>query len=185
MKLRFIVILITISNLLSFAKENQVGVTMSSFDGLGFTFKRDYNKDFTYQITGFPFIFNPTGGSDLDLALNIGGKLSYTIVDNTYNSSYLFTSFSYWYLDEKRVQEKLINDRIVISNNHKIERLYNIGLGLGYEQKFEKLPIILTFDGGLLFQNGSNTVFSKWIDRAGSNTSILSFGFGFTICYSL
>lgn len=172
----FIVFLAIISsNLNLIAKEQQVGVNFSSISGSGLSYHTQINKDIEITATGFLYYTGDGVSKDIDKAYLFGSELQYNLSESKDNRLFLFLGSSFWYLEKEMPRSIKINDKLINYTVLDINRIWNLGLGIGYE-----IPIMdiakFNLGIGLQYQTSSNGGASRYIDRSPNGTSFLGIG---------
>lgn len=160
------------------AKEQQAGVNLSSISGSGLSYHTQLNKNIEISATGFIYYTGDGVSRDLDKVYLFGTEVQYNLSDDSDNRLYLFLGGSFWYLEKEMPRSIKINDKLINYTVLDINRIWNVGLGLGYE-----IPImdIAKFDLGigLQYQTSGISGASRYIDRSPNGTSF--FGVGGTL----
>lgn len=175
----FIAFLIIISSGVKLcAKEQQVGINFSSISGSGLSYHTQLNKNIEFTATGFLYYTGDGVSKDIDKVYLFGSEFQYNLSDNKDNRLFLSLGSSFWYLEKEMPRSIKINDKLINYTLLDINRIWNFGLGLGYE-----VPImdIAKFDlgVGLQYQTSGIGGASRYIDRSPNGTSF--FGIGGTL----
>ena len=168
-------------------EKNRVGFTYSTLTGYGLTYLRAFDNGFSLKSQLFIYgdvdsKANKVDGQYSHLMFEIGAELQYNLVKYSSNRFYVLCGAFYNYDDES-------NSKSIYPYNYSdINRLYNIGIGFGFETLIIN-HISIALDGGYYGNIKVNTFsddnFSNNGDSAYNNTKVgFGFGFGVSLYYN-
>lgn len=158
------------------------GLKFSTYSGSGLNYTYRINKDWYWELTGAAFFLQGTDGFDQELHIIFGSELQYSFYRNGDHRIYSLIGLSTWYVERSVDITNVINDREITDTKYSINRMFNAGIGLGYETKiFEK--VFFSVDVGLQYQISEPFLIGELIDRDLLGEEFLGFGFGSSIKY--
>jgi hypothetical protein len=155
----------------------QFGGSFSTFSGGGLCIQYEMSKSHVFVFNGIPAYYTTKAPHDKKYFYIFGGEYQYNLFKNKQNRLYAVGGLSYWYLEDVWQTEELVNDRMITTRFSKVNELFNVGVGFGYEIKFLN-AFSLSANAVYQYQNSDKTHFDEIIDLSPKGTEYNGLGFG-------
>jgi hypothetical protein len=163
--------------------KHQFGLGFSSISGAGLTYQLDVSKVSSLQTNFFAYYQGEEPPDKVKLYANIGLEYQYNLFNDRETRYYLFSGASYWLIEKRDYKLGYVNDILTKLAENDLQRLYNFGLGIGYEIKFWG-HAAFSASLGLQIQKSDESNLDKLFDRNPSGTSFFGLGGGIGIRYT-
>ncbi len=163
--------------------KHQFGLGYSSISGAGLTYQLDIDKLNTLRLNFFAYYQGDEPPDKVKLYSNIGLEYQFNLFNNRSERAYFFSGMSYWLIEKRDYELGYVNDVLTKLADNELYRLYNFGLGLGYEVKFwERAAFSISL--GLQYQISEKSNLDKLFDRNPNGESFLGIGGGLGLRYT-
>ncbi|MDC1067921.1 hypothetical protein OAQ99_02040 [Candidatus Kapabacteria bacterium] len=184
MKFTILLLLLTFFSTSYSSTRNKTGITASTVSGTGVVFSHRFNKDWFLELNAFAFYNQEENKQKAELHLMSGFELQRNIWFVGKNRLYGLIGFSNWHIERTEDIIKTINDIETVNTKYDINRIFNIGLGIGWEYNlYNKLYISLST--GLQYQNSDPFQIGILIDRNPNGTTYFGPSFGLSLKFAL
>lgn len=186
---RFLILTFIITNLfcLNSSKlfaypKTQWGFAFSHINGAGISYLNQLDPYSAITINGIGFYKGDEPPYKMQTFANIGLGYQYIVTKSDLGRLFINPAISYWYLDDKNYKDVIESDKKIRITNNKINRLWNFGIGLGYEFDLNE-NFALTTNLEFLIQNSKASDNNSFIDRNPTGTYFRGVGGGLFIHY--
>ncbi len=163
--------------------KHQFGLGYSSISGAGLTYQLDIDKLNTLRLNFFAYYLGDEPPDKVKLYSNIGLEYQYNLYNNRSERAYIFSGMSYWLIEKRDYELGYVNDILTKLADNELYRLYNFGLGIGYEVKFwERAAFSISL--GLQYQMSEKSNLDKLFDRNPTGESFFGIGGGLGLRYT-
>lgn len=163
--------------------KHQFGLGFSTISGGGLTYQLDIDKINTLRLNFFAYYQGEEPPDRVKLYANIGIEYQYNLYNNRKERAYVFTGMSYWLVEKRDYEWDYINDIKTKIADNELYRLFNTGLGLGYEVKFWGRAAF-SVSLGVHFQISEESSLDKLFDRNPTGDSFIGIGGGIGLRYT-
>lgn len=162
--------------------KTQWGFAFSHINGAGISYVNQLDPYSAITINGIGFYKGDEPPYKMQTFANIGFGYQYTFLKNDLGRLFINPAISYWYLDDKNYTDVIQSDKKLRITDNKINRLWNFGVGVGYEFSLNE-NFALTTNLEFLIQNSKVSDNNSFIDRNPSGTYFRGLGGGLFIHY--
>ncbi len=163
--------------------KHQFGLGFSTISGGGLAYQLDIDKLNSLRLNFFAYYQGEEPPDKLNLYGNIGLEYQYNLFNDRTNRTYLFAGTSYWLVEKRNYEWGIIKDIKTKLHDNELTRLFNTGLGLGYEVKFWGRAAF-SVSLGLQYQISEESNLDKLFDRNPSGDSFFGVGGGIGLRYT-
>jgi hypothetical protein len=150
----------------------QAGIGYSMLSGAGINYLHEFNPDYVFKISGFMY-YEGESEPNRDIFANLGAEMQRNFYKTKNKRLYLLAGASWWNLHKKSYSTFVKNDITYEIKSSDFNRIYNIGLGSGYEYRWRKFSF--SADGGVLFKSSYNNKFRGLFNLSENNRTISPF----------
>ena len=178
-----LVLLLCLGTLEAKYPQGQMGIELSTINGSGLSYQMEIDRHSAIKFNGFAYFFgNPP--DDVDYYFTLGVNYQRNIYKSFDHRVYGFIGTSIWYIEFNDVETVVENEFEREFTVTEIDRIWNAGLGLGYEYTF-KDAVNFAFEVGLQYQASESTSVTSWIDRDPAGLSFFGIGGSFGLRFKL
>lgn len=163
--------------------KNKLGFAFSSINGAGLSYLMEIDHYSVININGFAYYTGEEPPFKIKTYGSFGVGYQYNLDKSDLGRLFINPGMSFWYLENKDytiIKEQNDIERRV--TNNKLDRIFNLGLGLGYEFDLGK-NFSLTTNLEYFTQYSKSVSFSNVIDRSPNGSNFTGFGGGLMIHY--
>lgn len=165
--------------------KHHFGIGYSMIRGGGLEYQIELNKISSLKFSFLAYYYGEEPPDDMSIYAVLGAEYQYNLFKNAKHRVFSFAAISHWHIEERDLNEYLISDLIIRERITELNRLNNIGIGLGYEYKLAKKTSI-DIQTGLYYQNSfSSDTTPAFIDRNPNGQSFFGLGAGITLKFQL
>jgi|GEM_PF-4827597 len=183
---KFVILLIVIfifqinNQVLSYPKYS-LGVGFSYLNGGGLAGLIELDNTSVISINGFVYYKGDEPPFKITTYGSFGVGYQYNLIKNDLGRLFVNSGISTWYLENRDYSMKLENDETKKVQENRLSRLFNYGIGLGYDLDISKnIHISATVD--LIKQTKNNKAYDSFVFLSNNNDHI-GFGAGLAVYY--
>lgn len=143
--------------------KHQAGLGGSFISGAGINYIYESDPDNVYKISAFMY-YQGDNSDERDIYADLGIEYQRNLIKSKYHRFYALIGGSWWNFHEKTYDSYYKNDVLIETRTSDFNRIYNFGLGAGYEYRWRRVSISL--DAGLMLQNSLNDNFSGFFNKS-------------------
>ena len=167
---------------LSAYPKHKMGAAFSSINGAGLSYLLEIDPYSAITLNGFAYYRGEEPPNKIKTYGSLGLGYQYNLHKSDLGRLFLNPAMSFWYLESKDYYFVKLNDEVFNITNNKLNRIYNIGIGLGYEFDLgKKFSLITNLEYFTQYSEAIN--FSNVIDRSPNGNNFTGFGGGLMIHY--
>lgn len=184
----YIVVMISLS-IYSFAgvryPKHQAGIGYSMISGAGIEYQIELNMKSALKTNFIAYYYGDKPPDAMNIYDVFGLEYQYNVYKKDKSRVYIFLGGSYWHLEDRTIEVFQSNDLIIEKRKTKMDRIWNFGIGPGYEFNISG-NVVISAQVGLQYQI-SNEVdhISSFIDRNPGGTSFIGVGGGVSLRFKL
>lgn len=141
------------------------------------------DKFWYLEVNGFVYFEGEDPSKELTTHLMAGGELQRSFYHIDKNRLYGFIGLSHWYIDKATTLTRFVDVREVEYTKHEINRIFNFGIGAGWEFQFTE-DFYFSLSAGLQYQLSEPYLIGDLIDRNPLGTDFIGLGLGLSLKYA-
>jgi hypothetical protein len=162
--------------------KSKMGAAFSSINGAGLSYLMELDNYSAVTINGFAYYRGEEPPNKIKTYGSVGVGYQYNLHKSDLGRLFLNPGMSFWYLESKDYYYVKLNDEVYNITNNKLNRIFNLGIGVGYEFDLGKRFTLIT-NLEYFTQYSKSVNFSNVIDRSPNGNNFTGFGGGLMIHY--
>lgn len=180
---KLILSILILSSIALSGTRHKAGGTLNNISGSGILYSYRIDKFWYWETSGFVYFEGVDPSKELETHLMIGTEIQRSFYHIDQNRLYAFAGFSHWYIDRAITETIMGPVREEEITKHDINRIYNFGIGAGWEYQFRE-NFYFSVSAGLQYQLSEPFRIGELIDRNPEGTNFLGPGFGLSLKYA-
>lgn len=158
--------------------KHQMGIGYSMIRGGGLEYQIELNQKSALKFSFVTYYFGEEAPDDMQIYVVVGAEYQYNILKEKDYRLYALTAASIWHIEDRKLNEYQINDRLFRERITRLNRMFNAGIGAGFEYNLTE-KMVFNISAGAYYQSSYNSPWTdSFFDRDPSGTSFFGLGGG-------